>query len=137
MWWFPQRPEDVFRRRLRRRLASTQRLLRDVAIARLLSENQALCESVLRDTQEDERAFERLFGEPLPTPLHAALRMESDTWTTLANNLHRLAPDQNQRFLRAIQSILTTEQDILTSPLTKRYERRLEQIRKQELRSGR
>jgi len=137
MWWFPQRPEQVFRRRLRRRLATTQRLARDVAITRLLSENQALCESVLRDTQEDERTFERLFGEPLPTQLHAAVRMESETWQNLSSNLHRLAPDQNQRLLKAIQSVLSTEQEILTSPLTKRYERRLEQIRKQELRTGR
>ena len=137
MWWFPQRPEQVFRRRLRRRLATTQRLARDVAITRLLSENQALCESVLRDTQEDDRTFERLFGEPLPTPLHAAVRMESETWQNLSTNLHRLAPDQNQRLLKGIQSVLATEQEILTSPLTKRYERRLEQIRKQELRTGR
>ena len=133
MWWFPQRPEQAFRRRLRQRLAIAQRLTRDVAITRLQSENQALCESALRDTQSDDNTFARLFGEPLPTALRAAVSMETEAWRTLGKNLRNVAPSQNQRLLRAIQTILATEQEILTSPLTKRYERRLEQLRKQEL----
>jgi hypothetical protein len=136
MWWF-QRPEHVYRRRLRQRLAIAQRLARDVSITRLQRENQLVSDTALRHTQDDEDTFTRLFGEPLPAILHTALHLERETWTTLTNNLHRQAPEQNQRLLRAIQQILATEQELVTTPLTKRYERRLEQVRKEELRTGR
>ena len=127
----------MYRRRLRQRLAIAQRLARDSSITRLQRENQIVSETALRSAQEDEHVFDRLFGEPLPAMLHAALRLERETWKTLIETQQRLAPDQNRRLLRAIQTVLATEEAILTSPLTKRYERRLEQLRKEELRTGR
>lgn len=96
-----------------------------------------MSDTALRSAQDDDSVFTRLFGEPPPATLHAALHLERETWTTLTNNQQRFVPEQNRRLLRAIQKLLATEEEILTSPLTKRYERRLETLRKEELRTGR
>ena len=86
MWWFPQRPERIYRQRLRNRLAIAQRLTREVKVRRLASENQTLCQTALNHIHEDETSFERLFGEPLPPPLHHAVGLERDAWTNLTNH---------------------------------------------------
>lgn len=137
MWWFPKRPERIYRQRLRNRLAIAQRLTRDVKVRRLASENQTLCQTALNRTNEDETVFERLFGEPLPTPLHHAVRLERDAWTNLTSQLNQQTTERNRKTLRGIQRALAVQEEILTSPLSRRFETALERIKRDDLATGR
>lgn len=137
MWWFLQRPERIYRQRLRNRLAIAQRLTRDVKVRRLASENQTLCQTALNHISEDETAFERLFGEPLPPPLRHAVGLERDAWTNLTNQLNQITTERSRKTLRAIQRMLALQEEILTSPLSRRFATALDRIKREELGSGR
>ncbi len=129
MWWFTKPEERRMARRLKVRRAIAQRLARDASILRLAQNNNALAAEALRLAQEDEGAFERLFGEPMPVQLRNALHLETDTWTDIKNKLntdHRTT----QRRLATVQKILTLEREMLHTPLARRYQTAIDRLQK-------
>jgi glycine/D-amino acid oxidase-like deaminating enzyme len=129
MWWFTPREERTMARRFKVRRAFAQRLARDANTARLAQNNKTVAAEGLRLSQEDEAAFERLFGEPMPAQLCTALHLETDVWIDIKNKLtgdHRAL----QRRLVIIEKVLALEREMLHTPLVRRYQQALGRLQR-------
>ena len=125
MWWFTPSPERRMKRRYKKRQSYAQQLARDTKITRLAERNANLIAESLRLATEDGSVFERLFGEPMPTQLRLALTIEVNLWTELQNK-----QPHNDRRLPAIVELLRLQGQMLHTPLVRRYQPRLDRLRR-------
>lgn len=131
MWWFTPRDKRTMIKRVLRRQALAERVLRDATIPRLTANNKDIARTAVRLAREDEALFERVFGEPMPLQLRAALQVEEELWTTLTRT--ETYSEQNRRQVqehaKKAHQVLTLERDMLNSPLTQRFLRALARIK--------
>lgn len=112
--------------RYQARQRTAQLLRRDLRLSKLAKQNDASIAEALRLTLEDETIFERLFGEPMPTQLRAALHAEHQLWTQTQN--HPNNDPQTIRRLNNIQKLLSLQQQMLHTPLTHKFQQAIERI---------
>jgi hypothetical protein len=133
MLWLHRSKQGQMAHRYKVRTGHAQVLQRDTADQSLLTANISLIRQGFESADVDEHEFATLFDEPMPEHLRIAAHLEADLWLALRTTLesaratkltteeyHRLVPHLRQE-LTTLLKLLDLEQEMLYSPLTKRF----------------
>jgi hypothetical protein len=145
MLWLHKDKQGQMMQRYKERARDAEFLKRDCAIQRLLTNHILVTKRAFESADADAHEFSTLFEEPMPDHLHTAVFQETNLWVVLhttlesarqlqlsTENYQRLIP-QVHRILNRIIALIDIEREILYSPLTKRFNDRLQQLRELKL----
>jgi len=130
-----------FKHRLQQRQEYAELIKEHLSQRKHLATDLHLLALALYAAEKDEPLFNAIFDEQMPPHLLAALQFEITLWTRLRDSLEALAKTSNdedehrrraqglKRFCEALSKVLSLEQQILFSPLTRTFIEKLNEIR--------
>ena len=144
MTWFHYTKHERLKRRRQARMEAAERAIKETSTNWYTV--PGIIEPCIGDAVEEAHVFEEYFGEPMPSHVRYALKVEVELWQRLIlaiKNKKDITEEEYikygarlRAFLNAMIDLLQAEQEMITSCLVRYYEDIITTTRDTALRTG-